>query len=264
MEHEHHGLVVLQAQVLLHVLLRVVQNLGVQLHVTGSVHAVHVAERSSHGEAGRDLAQRRVHLHDLLGLRVQARVLHAAVVHAVLLAASHTDLHLQQNAHLVAALQVLRGQSQVVVQRLHRQVDHVRRVQRSARLLEVLLIRLQAAVQPGQQLLGAVIRVKHHRHAVRSGHRVHVLGTHDRTHDGVALLSVGLQTLARDEGGTTVGELDDDGALHRRSSLETGVHRVRVGAVDGRNGESVLLGIAEQLHGLVASKHTRMKERKNT
>ena len=140
----------------------------------------------------------------------------------------------------------------------------MRGVQRSARLLEVLLVRLQAAVQPGQQLLGAVIRVQHHGHAVGSGHRVHVLGAHDGAHDGVALLSVRLQTLSGHEGGASVGELDDDGALHGGGSLQAGVHRIRVRAVHGGDGESVLLGITEQLHGLVTGQHAGMKERKNT
>ena len=58
--------------------------------------------------------------------------------------------------------------------------------------------------------LGTVVAVEDNRHAVVFGHQSSVLGPGDGPQDG-RLLSGVLDSLPSQEGGATVGELDDDG-----------------------------------------------------
>ena len=259
-EDEHDGLVLGEVELLLDVLLGLAEDLRVQLDVTGSVHSVDVTEGSSDGEAGSDLTEGGVHLVDILGLGVQAGVLDTAVVDSVLLSSSHTNLHLQEDSELVAALEVLAGDGQVVLHGLGGQINHVGRVESSASLLEVLLRGIEATVEPGEQLLGAVVGVEDDSDSVGSSHGMHVLGSSHASEDGVALGLVGLQALSGEEGSTSVGELDDDGGVHGSGGLEASVDGVSGGAVDGGDGEAVLLSVLEELHGLVSGEDARMKE----
>mmetsp|Transcript_44004 Transcript_44004/g.104794 ORF Transcript_44004/g.104794 Transcript_44004/m.104794 type:complete len:291 (-) Transcript_44004:563-1435(-) len=170
-EDKGHGLVALAAQLLLHVLLSVVQDHRLQVHVARGINPVHVAEGSRHceiavGHGGEFL----VDLPNLLRLRVETGRVHIRVVHAILLAASHTQLHLQQYVDLGHSLQVLLANGNVLLQRLLRQVQHVGREEGLAMHLEVLLVCLHEAIEPWQPGLLAVVRVEDHRHAVELGH----------------------------------------------------------------------------------------------
>ena len=58
-------------------------------------------------------------------------------------------------------------------------------------LLEVLLVLIEHAVQPGEELLSAVVGVQDHRDAVRRGNAADVIGSGDGTDDGGELVGVG-------------------------------------------------------------------------
>jgi len=72
--------------------------------------------------------------------------------------------------HWGSTLQVLCRGLDVELDFLFTQIDHVARKQRLAVLLEVLLIRVQKAIQPWEELLGTVIRVEDDRNAIGFGH----------------------------------------------------------------------------------------------
>ncbi len=77
-----------------------------ELHVTGLVHTVHVAEVSGDGELNRQprSAHLSVHLVDLLGDGVQLKRINAGVVHAIFLTAGDTNLHLEVLIHRLLRL----------------------------------------------------------------------------------------------------------------------------------------------------------------
>jgi hypothetical protein len=78
----------------------------------------------------------------------------------VLLASSYANFHLQPLLHGCSALKVLLGCLNVLLFRLLAEIDHVRGEQRLAVQLKVRFISIHHAVQPWQQLLGAVVGVK--------------------------------------------------------------------------------------------------------
>ena len=85
--------------------------------------------------------------------------------------------------------------------------------------LEVLLIGVQHPVEPGQELLGAVVAVQDDGHAVVLGHEADVVGARHRPEDGGPLTVVG-DALAGVERGAAVRELDDDRRVDVASGLE--------------------------------------------
>ena len=94
-EDEVDGLLVLPTKLLGDELLRVVEDLGLEAHVARRVDAVDVAEGRRDGElAVRHLAQRFIHLPDLLGLRVELRRVDVGVVDAVFFSTGDAELHL--------------------------------------------------------------------------------------------------------------------------------------------------------------------------
>lgn len=102
----------------------------------------------------------------------------------------------------------------------------MRREEGLARLLVVSLVSLEHSVEPREELLGAVVRVEDDWHAVEGSDVANVVGGSDGAGDGGLLLVVG-ETLAGKVGGTTLGDLEDDGALGVAGSLESGVGRRR-------------------------------------
>ena len=57
------------------------------------------------------------------------------------------------------------------------EVEHVGGEERGTVLLEVLLVSLKHAIEPRQELLGAVVRVEDHGHAIVLSHLPHVQST---------------------------------------------------------------------------------------
>jgi hypothetical protein len=113
-------------------------------------------------------------------------------------------------------------------------------------LLEVGLVGVEHAVHPWEQLLSAVVGVeddgaadvrtlsrsmqKPHSHAVGRSNSPDEVGSSNRTGNGSLLVSVG-ESLTTEEGGTTLGDLEDDGGLDVTGGLEDGVDNGRRGNV---------------------------------
>lgn len=139
--------------------------------------------------------------------------------------------HLEPLLHGSSTLEVLGGGSNVLLSRLLRQVNHVTGEERLAVLLEVALVLVEQTVEPGQELLGAVVGVQDDGDTVLRSDAADEVGGGDTTTDG-GLLAIVADALAGEVGGTTVGELEDDGALLVTSRLE--------GGGDGGRGGDVL------------------------
>ena len=224
------GLVVLAANLLLSVGLVLEEPLGAKDDVAGLVDAVDVAEGGSDREHGSDLGQGLVDGVDLLGAGVELLGVHILVVDAVLLAAGDADLHLEPDLHGGHALEVLDADGNVLLVGLLAEVEHVGGEEGLAVLGVELLVGLEHAVEPGEELLGAVVRVEDDGDAVVLGNGTDVHGKGDGTGDGGVGL---LDGLADHEGTSSVGDLDHDGTVVLLGGLEAGVDGRGRGAVDG-------------------------------
>jgi len=91
-------------------------------------------------------------------------------------------------------------------------------------LCKVLFISSQHAIEPGQKLLGAVVRVHDNGDAIGGSNVTDVMGTSNGSEDGSSLVLVG-DSLACKEGSATVRELDNDGRLDITSSLYNTMER---------------------------------------
>jgi hypothetical protein len=254
-EDESDGLVVLEALLLLNVLLVLLEELGAELDVARLVDTVDVAEAGGDGEVGGDGVESLVDLVDVLGLGVQGVVVDGLVVNAVLLATGDTDLHLDPLLHGSNALEVGGGGLDVVVDLLLGKVDHVGAEEGLAVDLEVGLVGVDHAIEPGEELLGAVVGVKDDGDAVGGSNRTDVVASGNGTSDRGLLVLVG-HTLTGEVSGTAVGELENDGRLGVTGSLERGYDGGGRGHVDGGNGELLLLGVLEESADIVADDDT--------
>jgi hypothetical protein len=147
--------------------------------------------------------------------------------------------------HLGHAGEVAAAELDVLLQGLLREVQHVRAEQGPPGGGEVGLARVQQAVDPGQELLGAVIGVQHHPGPVARGQLVHVPGPRDGAGDGGLHPVVG-EALAGHEGGAAAGELQDDWRVHLAGGLHHRVHAVGAHHVHGGEGEALRLGVGEE------------------
>lgn len=235
-EDEEDGLGVLRADGGLDVRLVLAEELGVELDVAGLVDTVDVAEASGNGEVGGDGRQGVVDVEDVLGLGVEGGVVNVLVVDTILLTTGDTNLHLEPLLHGSSTLEVLGGGLDVPLNGLLREIDHVGREKGLAMDLEVGLISIEHAVEPGEELLGTVVGVKDDGDTVCGGDGADVVGGSDSAGNGGGLVTVahtlhlmsfdvtsrdGCETyLASKVGGTTLRELDDDGGLGIAGSLK--------------------------------------------
>jgi hypothetical protein len=104
-------------------------------------------------------------------------------------------------------------------------------------LLEVSLVGVEETIEPGEELLGAVVGVENDGDAVAGGNAADVVSSGDTTGNGsgLAIVANALRELDRtrfpevfktylagEESSTTLGNLEDNGAVLVASSLETG------------------------------------------
>mmetsp|Transcript_9587 Transcript_9587/g.21378 ORF Transcript_9587/g.21378 Transcript_9587/m.21378 type:complete len:253 (+) Transcript_9587:894-1652(+) len=111
--------------------------------------------------------------------------------------------------------------------------------------LEEFLVKRQHAVEPGQKLLGAVVRVYEHGNPIGWSDRPHVVGPGDRSKHRCLLLLV-VQGLPCEEARAPFRELNDDRPVDLTCGLEDGIHSAGGGTVDGWDGEALRLGEAEE------------------
>jgi hypothetical protein len=256
-EDEEDGLVLLGADLLLNILLVTREELGVELDVAGLVDTVNITETSGNGEVGGDGGESLVDGEDVLGLSVEGVVVNILVVDTVLLTTGDTDFHLEPLLHGGSTLKVGGGSLDVVVDRLLRQVNHVRRVEGLAVELEVGLISIEETVQPREELLGAVVGVQDDGDTVDGGDAADVVGGGDTTSDGGVLAIVG-DTLTGEVSGTTVRDLEDDGALGVTGSLEGRNDDGGGSNVHSRNGKVLLLSVLEETEDVITSDDTSL------
>jgi len=119
----------LDAVLLAHRVLDLLEHRGAQLHVPGLVHAVHVAERRGQDVPAALAEPER--LGDRQGvLRGGVELLVDLADDPVLLAADHPDLHLHDDPGGRALLEQFGGDREVLLERHRRAVPHVRLEQR--------------------------------------------------------------------------------------------------------------------------------------
>lgn len=190
MEDEEDGLVILGLDGLLDVSLVLGEKLGVELDVSGLVNTVDVTETSGDGEVGGDGGEGVVDVEDILGLSVERVVVDILVVDTILLTTGDTDLHLEPLLHGSSTLEVGGSGLDVPLNGLLGEIDHVRGEERLAGLLEVGLIGVEHAIEPGEELLGAVVGVKDDGNAVGGGDGSNEVGGSDGASNGSGLVSV--------------------------------------------------------------------------
>mmetsp|Transcript_16139 Transcript_16139/g.44894 ORF Transcript_16139/g.44894 Transcript_16139/m.44894 type:complete len:254 (-) Transcript_16139:1166-1927(-) len=133
------------------------QQLGPEHHIAGLVHAVHVAEGRGDRELLRDGCEGLVDLPDFLRGGVELVLCNARVVDAVFHSAGEADLHLENQIHLRHPLQVLGADADVLFVWFLGEVEHVAREQRLAPGAEEILVVLEHAVEPREQLFRTVV-----------------------------------------------------------------------------------------------------------
>ena len=232
------------------VLLVLAQNGRSQHNVTWLVDTVDVTEGGGNGEVWRDWGQGLVHGENGLWLGVQGLLVHVLVVDTVLFTTGDTNLHLEPLVHLGHSGEVLDTGGDVLVVGLLRQVQHVRGEQRSAVGGEKLLVGLQHAVEPRQQLLGTVVGVQNDWDAVGWRNGSDVVGSSNGASDGGVLVGVG-DTLTGKVGSTTLRGLQDDRSLVVSGGFQSSNNGGRRSHVDGRNGKTLLSGVGEEFSDVV-------------
>jgi hypothetical protein len=156
-EDEEDWLVLLGVGLLLDIFLMFLEEFWVKLDVSWLVDAMDVAEAGGDGEIRRDWGEGLVDLVDVLGLGVERVVVNRCVVDTILLATGNANFHLEPLLHGCGALEVLGGRGDVVVDRLLGQIDHVGGEEGLVVLLEVGLIGVEHAIEPWEELLGAMV-----------------------------------------------------------------------------------------------------------
>lgn len=165
--------------------------------------------------------------------------------------------HLEPLLHGGSTLEVGLGGLDVLLDGLLRQINHVGGEEGLAVELEVALVLIEHTVQPGQELLSAVVGVEDDGDTVGGGNATDVVGSGNSTGNG-GLLAIVVDTLnqiishniqddwpspgideefitylASEVGGTTLGGLQDDRAVLVASSLKS--------RDDGGGGGNVLI-----------------------
>lgn len=160
MHDEVERLVRVGAELLLGVGLVLAEALRLQGDVAGFIDTVDVAKGGGDGEHFANGREGLVDGVDLLGRRVELFGIDGLVVDAVLLTAGDADLHLEPDVHLDEALKVLFANGNVFLVGFFRQIKHVAAEERFAVLRVEFLVGAHHAVEPREELLGAVVRVQ--------------------------------------------------------------------------------------------------------
>jgi hypothetical protein len=128
----------------------------------------------------------------------------------------------------------------------------VRREKRDAVFLVVFLTGREKAVDPRKPRLLAMVRVKDHRHTVKLGNLVYMLGTGDATSNRSLVVGV-VKGLSGNELSASLGKGNHDGSSILGSSLHARIDGVGSDNVDSWDGISVLLGVVEEVDEGLAS-----------
>jgi len=227
----------LQAELADDRVLGLLEDLGAQLDVARLVDAVHVAEGQRGHVVPAVAVPERLRRRDRVG-GGRVELLVDGVLDAVLLAADHADLDLEDDPGLDAAVEQLLGDLQVLVQGNGGAVPHVRLEQRLLAAADALLgDREQRPHEAVELVLRAVVGVQRDVHGIALGHLGGVRRERDRPADHV---------LHR-------RHLDDAVRPGVREALQRRVQGLRGRHVDGREGVLAGLGGVEHLGVLLGS-----------
>ena len=123
----------------------------------------------------------------------------------------------------------------------------MRREEGLAVLRKVVLVGLEQAVEPGQPVAHAVVRVEDDGHPVQLRELAHLERARDAARDGRLVRLARGHGLAREELAAAAGELDDHGAAELGGRLHARVDAARRHGVHGRDREALLLGVGEEV-----------------
>mmetsp|Transcript_101395 Transcript_101395/g.286025 ORF Transcript_101395/g.286025 Transcript_101395/m.286025 type:complete len:289 (-) Transcript_101395:521-1387(-) len=223
------------------VFLRLSEDFWLELHVARLIHTMHVAKSRCDRElAVFHLGQRLVYLIYLIRLGVKVLRVYVLVVHAVLLPARDPELHLEHHTNLRHAPEVLLTKLDVFFERLLGQVEHVGREKRLAVLVKIPFVRIHQAVEPGEEVLGAVVCVEDHGDAILLCEGADVVRARDGARDCSMEIGV-VQTFPSIELRASRGELDDNRSVVLFGGLEARVDTRGRYTVHGWDGKFVLL-----------------------
>ena len=125
------------------------------------------------------------------------------------------------------------------------------REERDTVVLEPLLIGIEHAIEPWEELLGAVVGVEDNWDAVCWSNSADVVGSSNGTSDGSLLVTV-LDTLTGEVSRTALGDLEDDWGLGVTGGLERSDNSRGGGDVDSWNSKVLLLSVLEEGVDVVA------------
>ena len=237
-EHKHDRLLVLRsvvAEFLGNVLLRLVQNLGLQLDVAGRVDAVDVSKGRCYRELIGNGHEILVYLVDFFGLGIQIFNGSVGVVNTIFLSSGNSQFHLEQDSNLGHAFQVILADFDIFLDGFLGQINHVTAKERFAVIFVVPFTGREQAVHPGQERLGTVVRVQNDGYAVLLGHGAHVKGARHGPGNGGPVVRV-VQALAAVKLRAARGELNDNGGVVAAGRFQAGVDAAAAHAVDRGNG----------------------------
>ena len=130
-----------------------------------------IAKRSRNAEIRANRTQSRVDLENILGLSVEAGIVDSGVVYAVFLATSDADFHLEPQTDFRHTSKIFDTGGDVLLFWFLGKIEHVRGEERLLMLLVVLFVGFEHTVEPGKELMGAVIAVKDHGTEKETGQR---------------------------------------------------------------------------------------------
>lgn len=120
-------------------------------------------------------------------------------------------------------------------------------------LLVVSLVGVEHTVEPREQLLGTVVRVEDNWDTIVRSDGSDVVGGSDGSGDGGLLVPVG-KTLTTEKGGSTLGDLEDDGRVDVSGSLEDTVD-------DGRRGDVLTISPVRRVEWVYLQQPKRAKKK---
>lgn len=232
-----------------HGFLTVTENLGLELHGTGLVHAVYVAEGGGKHEFTQAV-EGLVGEEHVLGGGVELGCVLAAVVYAVLFAADNADLDFENDADFGAFLEHLLGDLEVLSHGQRGGIQHVGVEQGAFAFGNALLGFGDERAQEAVNLVGlAVVGVQSYEYIVLLGKAMNGLRKDDGACGGVFHGGAGGELTAAQR------NLDNAVGLGLGESLEGAVDNLDGGDVNGGIGVAFLLGRIKHLDVLFLSRY---------
>jgi len=148
------------ADLLLSIYLMLIEEIGMEVHVSRLINTMNVSESSSDAEIGPDCAESLVNVKNVFRLSVQAGVVNSGVVDAVFLTTGDTNLHLEPETNGYHALEIFHASGDVFFFRLFGEIEHVGRKEGFLVLLVVGFVCLEHSVEPRKKFLGTVVAVQ--------------------------------------------------------------------------------------------------------